>query len=118
MTDSHVEQIAQEMRTVRDELRDDVQSVVGRARTLSDWRHYVRSHPWLFIAAGVAVGFLLVPSRVGASPPRGFSARMVAWLAKQVTGSMVSGAVAYASGQLAARSPGQTAENQHDAQSH
>jgi hypothetical protein len=113
MTQSNAKEIVRDMRTVRRELRDDVQDVVGRARTLVDWRHYVRAHPWIFMTVGLAAGFLLAPTRQGASPACGSPARIATWLAKQVVGTIVSGAVAYASGQLAARPPSHADEDRH-----
>ena len=103
MSQANEEQISQRMRTVRGELRDDVHGVIDRARTLTDWRHYVRSHPWLFLAAGVATGFLLGPGRpsAAAGPARSIAARLVGSLAKNVAGGLGRGVVSGAAGYLA-----------------
>jgi hypothetical protein len=58
------ESIQEQMRQVRCELGEDVQGLVDSARVMADWRHYVRSYPWLCLGLAAAAGFLLVPSRV------------------------------------------------------
>jgi hypothetical protein len=121
MSNANPEQISQQMRAVRGELREDVHGVVDRARTLADWRHYVRSHPWLFLAAGAAAGFLLVPSRrsAGAAPAGGLTARIAGTLAKNVAEAVVRGAVSGATGYLAAlavRPPANANGSPEDAQ--
>src|SRR5262245_6588766 len=60
---TEAEEIQAQMRQVRSELHEDVQEIVAGARTLADWRHYVRSSPWLCIGAAAALGHLVVPSR-------------------------------------------------------
>ena len=62
-TVSEAEQIQEEMRHVRTELRDDVQEIVAGARVIADWRHYIREYPWIAVGAAAAVGFFVVPSR-------------------------------------------------------
>jgi hypothetical protein len=57
------EEIQQQMRQVRRELGEDVQEIVDSARTMTDWRHYVRTYPWVCLGAAAVVGFLVVPSR-------------------------------------------------------
>jgi hypothetical protein len=57
------EQIQAEMQRVRTEMRADMKEMVAGARDLTDWRHYVRSAPWLTLGAAAAVGYMLVPSR-------------------------------------------------------
>jgi len=57
------DQLRQEMRRVREDIREDVQDVVEGAQDLTDWKTYVRSHPWPCIAVAVAAGYLLVPSK-------------------------------------------------------
>ena len=42
------EEIQRQMRSVRSELRDDVQDIVESARVMTDWQYYVRSYPQLF----------------------------------------------------------------------
>lgn len=62
-TPQQADQIQQEMRQVRAELRQDVQELVANARVMADWQHYVRSYPWVFVGVAAGLGFLLVPSR-------------------------------------------------------
>jgi hypothetical protein len=63
------EEIQRQMRSVRSELRDDVQDIVESARVMTDWQYYVRSYPWLCLGAAAAAGYLLVPSRVQVFKP-------------------------------------------------
>ncbi|MGE0609711.1 MAG: hypothetical protein AB7O62_21655 [Pirellulales bacterium] len=60
---SESERIALEMQQVRADMHHEVQHLVAHAKTLTDWRHYVKSHPWICVGAAAAVGFLAVPSR-------------------------------------------------------
>ena len=103
MTNSDAKQIRQQMRAVRRELQDDVKDVVLQSRNLTDWRHFVRSHPWLLMAAGVGLGYVLVPVRssVGVSTTCGVAGRMVASLVNSVAGTAVRGVVSYTTERLA-----------------
>ena len=58
------EEIQRQMSQVRSELREDVQEIVENARTMAEWRFYVRSYPWLCLGAAAAAGYLLVPPRM------------------------------------------------------
>ena len=65
MDDSaEVTQIKHEMAQVRRELNREANGIVDNARTISDWRHYVRRYPWATLAGAAAVGFLAVPRRI------------------------------------------------------
>lgn len=55
--------IVREMQQVRSDLQDDVQHLVAQARTLTDWRHYVRTYPWACVGAAAAIGYLVIPAR-------------------------------------------------------
>jgi len=55
--------ICQRMQRVRGEVKDDVQDIMQSAKKLTDWRYHVKNHPWAFLGAAVAAGFLLVPRR-------------------------------------------------------
>ncbi len=59
------------MAKIRRELHEDVRGVVASAEAVTDWKHYVRTYPWLAVGLAVAVGFLVVPKR---RRPRGISA--------------------------------------------
>ena len=51
-------QIRHSMAFIRRELNEDMQQVVRSARTLADWRYYIRNYPWACV--GVAA-----PSPIG-----------------------------------------------------
>jgi hypothetical protein len=55
--------IQAQMRQVRRELGEDVQEIVDNARTMTDWKHYVRTYPWVCVGVALAAGYLVVPSR-------------------------------------------------------
>ncbi len=57
------EEICRQMNEVRRELGGDVEAIVDSARTLTDWRYYVRKRPWLCLTGAVALGYFLVSSR-------------------------------------------------------
>jgi hypothetical protein len=57
------ERIRREMQNVRQEMGHDVHAVVERAKELSDWRYYVRRHPWICASSALALGFLAMPGR-------------------------------------------------------
>ncbi|QDU95391.1 hypothetical protein [Lignipirellula cremea] len=73
-------EIQEEMRRVRSELREDVREVVGGAKVMSDWRHYVRNYPWLCVGAAVGLGYLATPNRTEIIQP---DAKTLAQLAKR-----------------------------------
>ena len=51
------------MQQLRCEIDGDVEDMAASARTLVDWRHYVKTYPWVCLGAAAAVGFLIVPKR-------------------------------------------------------
>lgn len=55
--------IQQQMRQVRRELGEDVQEIVDNARTMTDWKHYVRTYPWACVGVALAAGYFVVPTR-------------------------------------------------------
>ncbi|MEX2112871.1 MAG: hypothetical protein WD845_06765 [Pirellulales bacterium] len=55
--------LLRQMAAARAALSRDAQSAVANARTLADWKHHFRAHPWLFCGGAAALGFLLVPQR-------------------------------------------------------
>lgn len=57
------ERIRQRMQNVRQEMGVGVQDVVHGARQLSDWKYYVRRHPWACVGSAFALGFLATPAR-------------------------------------------------------
>jgi len=55
--------IRRELALARAALNRDARAAVVDARTLADWQHHFRAHPWLFSGCAAAIGFLLVPGR-------------------------------------------------------
>jgi len=63
------EEIQARMREVRSNVDEEVERFVEAARSMTDWRHYVRKLPWLCVGAAAAVGYLCVrPKRARPSP--------------------------------------------------
>lgn len=62
--ESQTTDISRRMQEVRSELGDDVEEIVESARTLADWRHYVKQFPWACLAGAAALGFFIVPKRI------------------------------------------------------
>lgn len=60
---TEVDEIRHSMQQVRLHINQDVEGVVQNAREMTDWRHHVKSHPWLSVAVAAAVGYALVPAR-------------------------------------------------------
>ena len=61
------EAIRQHMEVVRCDLDVSAQSLVESARELGDWRHYVKTYPWVCLGAACAVGYAIVPRRRAAT---------------------------------------------------
>jgi hypothetical protein len=57
------------MQQVRCEIGRDVKDVSASAHDMLDWKHYVKTHPWVCFGAAVALGFLIVPKRPRVTPP-------------------------------------------------
>jgi hypothetical protein len=119
MTNSNAKQISRQMRAVRRELQDDVKDVVLQTRRLTEWRHFVRSHPWLLLAAGVGLGYLLVPVRpsVDVAASGGMAGRLAASLVQSVAGTAMRGVVSYTTerlAQMAIRPPADMDESHED----
>ena len=51
------------MQGIRCEIDQDLEDVSASARSMVDWKHYVKTYPWVCLGAAVAVGFLIVPKR-------------------------------------------------------
>lgn len=66
-------EIRNQMNEIRCQLGDEVEEFVDSARTLTDWKHYVRRHPWACMAGAAAIGFWVVPKRVRIISPSGKS---------------------------------------------
>ena len=57
------ESVRARMQQLRCEIDGDVEDMAASARTMVDWKHYVKTYPWVCLGAAVALGFLIVPKR-------------------------------------------------------
>jgi hypothetical protein len=57
------ESIRAQMQQLRCEIDEDVEGMAVSARNKVDWRHYVRTYPWVCLGSAIALGFLIVPRR-------------------------------------------------------
>ena len=57
------------MQQIRGDIDRDLEEMVESARSMVDWRHYVKTYPWVCLGTAVALGFLLVPKRSTALRP-------------------------------------------------
>lgn len=51
------------MQQIRGDIDQDLEEMVESARSMVDWKHYVKTYPWVCLGAAVALGFLIVPKR-------------------------------------------------------
>jgi hypothetical protein len=51
------------MRQLRSEIDGNMEDMAASARTMVDWKHYVKTYPWVCLGAAVALGFLIVPKQ-------------------------------------------------------
>ncbi len=51
------------MAGIRCDIDQDLEDVSESARSMVDWKHYVKTYPWVCVGAAVALGFLIVPKR-------------------------------------------------------
>jgi len=51
------------MQGMRCDIDQDLEDVSASARSMVDWKHYVKTYPWVCLGATVALGFLIVPKR-------------------------------------------------------
>jgi hypothetical protein len=58
-----IEQVREEMRQIRSNLDDEVETFVQSTRGLFDWRSYVRHAPWLCLGGAALAAYLIVPSK-------------------------------------------------------
>src|SRR5271166_4685505 len=55
------------MQGIRCDIDQDLEDVSASARSLVDWKHYVKAYPWVCLGAAAALGFLIVPKRTAAA---------------------------------------------------
>jgi hypothetical protein len=58
-----VESVRARMQQLRYEIDGNMEDLNASARTMVDWKHYVKTYPWACLGAAVALGFLIVPKR-------------------------------------------------------
>jgi hypothetical protein len=51
------------MQQLRCEIDGDMEDMAASARTAVDWKHYVKTYPWVCLGVATALGFLVVPKR-------------------------------------------------------
>jgi len=51
------------MQGIRCDIDQDLQDVSASAHSMVDWKHYVKTYPWVCLGAAAALGFLIVPKR-------------------------------------------------------
>ena len=57
------ESVRVRMHQLRCEIDGEMEDMAASARTMVNWKHYVKTYPWVCLGAAVAVGFLIVPKR-------------------------------------------------------
>jgi hypothetical protein len=63
------EEIQRQMAEIRCALHENVSGIVESARVMTDWRYYVRKYPLPLAAGALALGYLIVPSRLEVISP-------------------------------------------------
>jgi hypothetical protein len=58
------------MQGIRGDIDQGLEDVSASARSMVDWKHYVKSYPWLCMGTAAVLGFLLVPKRSRATSPK------------------------------------------------
>ena len=91
--DSSADDICRRMESVRRTAGEEVETIVQSARTLSDWRYYVKNHPFLLASAAAGLGFLLIPRKKSPQVPSADDAKELVELLKKhhVSGVTVDG---------------------------
>ena len=51
------------MQGIRCDIDQGLEDVSASARSMVDWKHYVKAYPWVCLGAAAALGFLIVPKR-------------------------------------------------------
>jgi hypothetical protein len=51
------------MQQLRCDIDGGMEDVAASARSMVDWKHHVKTYPWVCLGAAVALGFLIVPKR-------------------------------------------------------
>ncbi len=91
--ESSPDDICRRMEAIRRTAGEEVDVIVQSAKTLSDWRYYVKNHPLLLAGAAAGLGFLLVPRKKAAAATAPDDAKELIELLKKhhVSGVTVEG---------------------------
>ena len=54
------------MQGIRCDIDQGLEDVSASARSMVDWKHYVKTYPWVCLGTAAALGFLVVPKRAPA----------------------------------------------------
>ena len=54
------------MQGIRCDIDQGLEDVSASARSMVDWKHYVKTYPWVCLGTAAALGFLIVPKRAPA----------------------------------------------------
>ena len=57
------DEILEQMATVRRQIHERSDEVVTSTKELTDWRFYVRRHPWASVIAAAVIGYAIVPGK-------------------------------------------------------
>jgi hypothetical protein len=57
------------MQQIRCEIDQGMEDMVASAHRMVDWKHYVKTYPWVCLGTAAVLGFLVVPKRATAIPP-------------------------------------------------
>jgi hypothetical protein len=92
MMERRADDICRQMEEVRRTAGAEVESIVQSAKTLSDWRYYIKNHPFVLAGAAAGLGFLLVPRKKAAQGATDDAKELVELLKKHhVRGVTVEG---------------------------
>ena len=57
------DEIQEQMATTRRQIHERSDEVATSTKELTDWRFYVRRHPWASVTAAALIGYAIVPGR-------------------------------------------------------
>ena len=57
------DEIQEQMVTMRRQIHERSDEVATQTKELTDWRFYVRRHPWASVTAAAVIGYAIVPGR-------------------------------------------------------
>ncbi len=55
--------VRQRMQGIRCDIDQGLEDVSANARNMVDWKHYVKTYPWVCLGTAAVLGFLIVPKR-------------------------------------------------------